>query len=685
MEAKVVWLFVFVALYWAYCIFWGIKGAMTARTASDYFIAGRRLSLWVFILAATATSFSGWTFMGHPGLVYRDGFQYAYASFYTITIPFTGVMFLKRQWMLGKRYGYVTPGEMLSDYFQGDAIRILTVLVALLFSIPYLGVQLGASGFLFSVLSNGLVSTNAGMWILSLVVLIYVASGGLKAVAYVDTLQCILLAIGIIVTGIIALNLAGGWGALNAGFAQLASQPELGKWGATPDGHNAYFAIPGVIQFTAGLGKETPVGGLWTGIMCLTYMFALMGIQSAPAFTMWAFGNADPKPFAPQQVWASSFCIGLILFFFTAFQGMGAHILGANPAVNEAGIALNQSLNQPLGDIDPALILGRALNEGEVIETTGQIIVAKPDSLVPFYFNQIADAAPWLVGLLAVCALAAMQSTGAAYMSTAGGMLTRDLYKRYLNPTAGHGTQKLFGRIGVAFIVISALLVATFSTDALVLLGGLAVAFGFQMWPSLAAVCWFPWITRQGATLGLAAGLLAVIFTETIGQQITGGALPWGRWPWTIHSAGWGIIFNLAVCLIVSAMTQDSASREHRMKYHNFLREHASLSADKRKLVPIAWIITLAWLFFGIGPGAVIGNTIFGAPAAGVEGWTFGIPSIWAWQILFWVLGVFMMWFLAYKMEMSTVPETEIEALVEDIGDVAASPAAQSGAGGAAR
>ena len=94
MDAKMVWLFIFVLLYWAYCIFWGVKGAMSAKTASDYFIAGRRLSLWVFVLAATATSFSGWTFMGHPGLLYRDGFQYAYASFYAITIPFTGVMFL---------------------------------------------------------------------------------------------------------------------------------------------------------------------------------------------------------------------------------------------------------------------------------------------------------------------------------------------------------------------------------------------------------------------------------------------------------------------------------------------------------------------------------------------------------------------------------------------------------------
>ena len=625
-----------------------------AKTAGDYFIAGRQISMWVFVLAATATSFSGWTFMGHPGLVYRDGFQYAYASFYTITIPFTGVMFLKRQWMLGKRFGYVTPGEMFSDYFQGDAIRILTVIVALLFSIPYLGVQLGASGFLFTVLTDNIVSRDFGMWVLSFIVLVYVASGGLRAVAYVDTLQCILLAFGIVVTGFIALSLAGGLGGLNEGFAKLAAS-DVAKWGTTKGvalsggDYNSYFAIPGVIQFTAGLGKETPIGGLWTGVMVLTYMFALMGIQSAPAFSMWSFGNRNPRPFAPQQVWASSFGIGLILFFFTAFQGMGAHLLGANPLTNEAGLAVSNVLPES--------------------------IAAKPDSLVPFYFNNIADAAPWLVGLLAVCALAAMQSTGAAYMSTAGAMLTRDLYKRYLKPDASHQEQKFWGRMGVVFIVIAALLVATFSQDALVLLGGLAVAFGFQMWPALASVCWIPWFTRQGVTWGLAAGLLAVIFTETFGQQIAGTfgfELPWGRWPWTIHSAGWGMFFNLLICIPVSAMTQDESARAHRMKYHNFLREHASLSPEKRSLIPVAWIVTLAWLFFGIGPGAVIGNDIFGSPDAGVEGWTFGIPSIWAWQILFWLLGVAMMWFLAYKMEMSTVPEREVEALVEDIGDTAA-------------
>ncbi len=644
---KVYWLFAFVLLYWGYCIFWGIKGARMAKTASDYFIAGRKVSLWVFVLAATATSFSGWTFMGHPGLVYRDGFQYAYASFYTITIPLTGVIFLKRQWMLGKRYGYVTPGEMLSDYFKGDAIRILTVIVALLFSIPYLGLQLSASGSLFYVLSDGFIGVEAGMWVLSLVVLIYVASGGLRAVAYVDTMQCILLALGIVVTGFIALNAVGGLGALIDGLAVIAKS-DVGRWGTTRmyggGDYNAYFAIPGMIQFVESGAKA--VGGPWTGMMILTYMFALMGIQSAPAFTMWAFSNNDPRPFAPQQVWASSLGIGVILFSFTAFQGMGAHLLGANGAINDAGLAIRHVIPD----------LSQNMENG----------------LVPHYFNLIGDAAPWLVGILAVCALAAMQSTGAAYMSTAGGMLTRDLYKRYINPQASHATQKLFGRMGVTFIVLAALVVATFSKDALVLLGGLAVAFGFQMWPSLAAVTYLPWITRQGATWGLIAGLVAVIMTERFGISIAGFfgvELPWGRWPLTIHSAGWGMLFNVIVCVVASAMTQRESELRNRLRYHRFLKEHATLPKEKERLKPIAWALVLGWMLFGIGPGAVMGNDFFGAPDAGPEGWTFGIPSIWAWQILFWLVGVFMMYFLAYVMEMSTVPAKEIESLVDDIGD----------------
>ena len=634
LEAKVLWLFVFVALYWSYCIYWGIKGARQSKTAGDYFIAGRSISIWVFVLAATATSFSGWTFMGHPGLIYRDGFPYAYASFYAITIPFTGVLFLKRQWMIGKKFGFLTPGEMFSNYFRSDTIRILVVLVALVFSVPYLGIQLRASGFLFNVLTDQMFDVTTGMILLSLVVIIYVASGGLRAVAYVDTMQCILLAGGIIVLGIITLSYLGGFNNLIEGIAALSQADTK----LTKEGYSHYVAIPGMIQFVDAGSKA--VGGPWTGIMILTYMFALMGIQSAPAFTMWAFSNQSPKPFAPQQVWASAFGIGAILFIFTAIQGMGSHFLGAN---------LEMVTNNPEVVNN---VIGPNIGNQDLMDTT-----SKQGNLVPQLINLMSETAPWLVGLLSVCALAAMQSTGAAYMSTAGAMITRDLVKRYVLPNANDKTQVLLGRVFVVLIVVMALLVAATATDALVLLGGLAVAYGFQMWPALIAICFWPWLTRLGITLGLIAGLVAVTCTESIGAAF--GITAWGRWPLTIHSAGWGIFFNLGIAILVSFFTQNSDELAHKMKFHNFLKEYAGLPSEKRNLIPIAWIITLLWFFFGIGPGAVIGNWVFGDPT-NPDTWIFGIPSIWAWQILFWVIGVYMMWMLAYKMELSTPSKKDL-------------------------
>jgi Na+/proline symporter len=617
MEAKIVWLFVFVALYWAYCIFWGIKGALSSRTASDYFIAGRRISLWVFVLAVTATSFAGWTFMGHAGMIHRDGFPYAYVSFFAIAVPFTGMLFLKRQWIIGKRFGFVTPGEMLSYYFRSDAIRLLVTLVALVFSVPYLGVQLRASGYLFNVLTNGRLSIDAGMWGLAAVLFVYVAAGGLRAVAEVAVLQCILLVAGIVIIGVIALNEVGGWTALARDFGLLAgTDTDL-----TPDGSSHDVAVPGVIQLVPD--GASAGGGAWTGVMILTAMLAFMGIQAAPAFSMWAFASRDPAPFAPQQVWASSLVIGIILLLFTAVQ-----VMSEGPALG-----------------------GLSDREGSQV------------MLVPQLTDLMSDTAPWLVGLFAVCVLAAMQSAGATYMSTAGGMITRDLIRRFVMPNAGHGVQKLFGRISAGVIVLLALLVATASSDALVLLGSLALAYGFQLWPALIAVCYWPWLTRSGVVFGLIAGLVAVTLTD---MPASVGIEAWGRWPWTIHSAAWGIVCNLAVTLLVSTVTRDDMDRK--MEFHTFLAQHAALPPEKRRLIPIAWIVTLVW-FAGIGPGAVIGNWIFGHPDEPTT-WMFGMPSIWAWQLLWWALGVVMMWFLAYVMQMSTVPETDVESLADDIAEI---------------
>ena len=609
MEPKFAWLIAFVSIYWAYCLFWGFKGARSAKTSTDYFLAGRSIGIWVFVLAATATSFSGWTFVGHPGKIFTDGLPYAFASFYALTIPFTGVLFLRRQWVLGKAYRYITPGEMYSDYYGGNSIRLLTVLVAFLFSVPYLGVQLRASGALFNVLTDGLVSVNFGMFTLSAIVMIYVASGGLRSVAFVDCAQAILLALGITILGGIAIYYAGGYGGFTNGLADIVMADVTSGQNLTADGYSMKVAIPGSIQMVSAGSKAT--GGPWTGIMCMTYMFALMGIQSSPAFSMWAFANKTSKAFRWQQVVASSIVIGVLLFSFTIFQGLGGHILIAN----------------------------------------GVLDSANDNNLVPQLINLLSDAAPWLVGLLAVCALAAMQSTGAAYMSTFSAMVTRDIYAKFISPNASDKNQKLSGRIFVIIVTGAALIVAANSSQAIVMLGGLAVAYGFQMYPALIGICYYKGFTQKGVVAGLVVGLIAVTLTDRTSAWF---GVPWGAYPLTIHSAGWGIFFNLIITFLVSHFSAETdAERNNKAKKHQLLQAVSGMNSARKKKIRLAWILTLIWFLVGFGPFATIGNTIFSDPNSPALWAPFALPSIWVWQIMFLGYGIFVMWFLAFHMGMS--------------------------------
>ena len=609
MDAKIYWLLAFVGLYWSYCIFWGIKGAITSKTSEDYFVAGRSIGTWVFVLAATATSFSGWTFVGHPGKILTDGLPYAFASFYALTIPFTGVLFLRRQWVLGRVYNYVTPGEMYSDYYGGNSMRALTVLVAFLFSVPYLGIQLRASGALFNVLTDGLISTNLGMILLSTVVVIYVASGGLKSVAYVDCAQAILLALGIIVLGVITIKWIGGWNLFTEGIGVLVKNDLISGNRLTLQGFSSRVAMPGSIQIVSS--GSNAVGGVWTGMMCMTYMFALMGIQSSPAFSMWAYANKTSKPFRWQQVVASSIVIGIILFTFTIIQGMGADVLVLNG----------------------------------IFETISD------STLVPKLINLMSESAPWLVGLLAVCALAAMQSTGSAYMSTFSAMITRDIYKNYIDEEVTEERQKFIGRLFVVVVAVAALVVAIVSTDALVMLGGLAVAYGFQMYPALFGNLYCKWISKTGVTMGLIAGLLAVTLTDKMSSIFP---LPWGAYPLTIHSAGWGIFFNIIFTGFGSYFFPDSDQKNlDKEKRHAFLSEVAGIPESKKKLVPLAYCLVIFWFLVGFGPFAMIGNTLFSDPNIPATWAPFNLPSIWIWQLVFLFFGIFVMWFLAFYMGFS--------------------------------
>jgi solute:Na+ symporter, SSS family len=588
------WVWLFAGLYWAYCIFWGIKGYFWARSSTRWTIAGRGLPLWLFLLAATATSFSGWTYVGHPGLIAFDGIAYAFASFYVLTIPITATFFAKRLWMLGRRYEFVTPGDLYSYYYGaergwGETIRWLIVLIAFLFSSFYTAVQLVAAGQIFAITTG--VPVLVGSILLAAIVYFYVAAGGLRSTAWVDALQAGLLWVGIVLIGSVVLNYFGGWDAFTSQLRTLG-----------PD----FLEVPGA-------WRPTLIGDTeWTGVFQLTYMFSLMGIMASPAFHMWTFANRDPRPFPWQQVFASTLFIGFALFFFTAIQGLGGRML------------TNQGIISPE-------------NDGEVVPAIIRELVGGP-----------------LAGVVIVGALAAMQSTGAAYMGTGASILMRDIYVRYLRPDAGNSEQIWVGRLLVLAILVVALGVAFTNEAAIVLLGGLATAFGFLLYVPLLDVLYIRRFTAPAVAFALAFGIVAVVVTYSVDSLL---------YPFNIHSAGWGGIvgFGTAIVITLATRRREPGLRPQAIEVRNEMSQwldstEAPTPAEK-SWRRVMWVVVPLWFIFAIGPGIVLGNDFVSFA---------GLPPVWAWQIVWWIIGFVMMWALAFKAGMSKTREDQVQRAFDE-------------------
>jgi len=565
-------------LYCIYCFWWGLKGFFSEKTSSGYAIAGRSIPFAAFLMAATAASFSGWTFIGHPGLIWKAGLAYAFASFYVLTIPITGAFFAKRNWLMGKRYGFITPGDMFAYYYNSEALRWLSVLTAFLYSIFYCGLQLIAAAKLFYWVAG--VPQTIGLWFMAGIVWFYVVTGGLKASTWVGVIQFILLVGGIILLGVYVVidPLFGGWSGFSASLAKL--EPKL-------------MTVPRVINF--GLG------GGWTAVMILTYMFALMGIQSSPAFTLWNFGIKSPKPLAWQQVFMSTFVVGFALFFFTAFQGMGAKIL----------------------------------------ELAGQLAPKVDGDVVPMLMSKFLPGPA--LGLVFLGAIAAIHSTAAPYIGTGGTIIQRDVWWRFVRKQAGTNNEQIWtNRVFVTLLTLAAVIVSITATDAIVMIGGFATAFGTIMYLLLIGVHYGFKFPKIGAVLGMIAGIAACFVTYYIYQ-----------YPLSMHTAFWGIFAGLVVAYLCRGIgfkdSEETIARQKEVR--TWIDSIDGPSENGKKWRTRMKIIVPIWYFFALGPGIMMGNT-------GIS--ISGFPPLWTWQIIWWIVGIVMMWALCFKAEMSTTSEEQI-------------------------
>jgi SSS family solute:Na+ symporter len=141
------------------------------------------------------TIFSAFAFLGGPGWAFSKGA----ASFYILVYCTLGLM----PWYIigpkvariGKKNDYITMGDFLGDRYQSKVLTILVGIVAVLAFIPYLTLQIKGMAYIFNVLTYNNIPYWLGALLSFGIVVIYVATSGVRGAAWSDVFQAILMLI----------------------------------------------------------------------------------------------------------------------------------------------------------------------------------------------------------------------------------------------------------------------------------------------------------------------------------------------------------------------------------------------------------------------------------------------------------------------------------------------------------
>ena len=209
-------------IYMAVLLGLGVLGYLKSRSSEeDYYLAGRGQGVLVTVLTIMATFFSSAAMLGIPGLIYRDGTAFL---FFALNLPVSGaaIYFIgSRVRRIGQARGYVTPGDLVADYYGGSRLlRMLVALVGFLYVIPYIIMQIKAGGYLaqrlfpdaagLTVFGQEYGVFELGTIALSVLTMLYVLIGGMRSVAWTDVIQGVLLLSGMLVAGLATVMAMGG-------------------------------------------------------------------------------------------------------------------------------------------------------------------------------------------------------------------------------------------------------------------------------------------------------------------------------------------------------------------------------------------------------------------------------------------------------------------------------------------
>jgi Na+/proline symporter len=244
------WILAVACAYVAAVLAVGGWGALRARTPRDFFVAGRRPGLLVTALATMAAAFSGFVFVGGPGLTLRLGLA---SLWIVLPASFTAGLLC---WTVGGRLRalaeirevYTIPDAVAWRFGSPSAAGLAAVAVAL-GSAAYLAAQMLALGVVTQEVL-GVESLALAIAIGALLLVAYSAWGGMLAGVYTEVAQGGVMLVAACAVFAQAMIATGGPRAL---LASIASSPAFGRSFLEPFGAGPALTAFGLF-FVFGVG-----------------------------------------------------------------------------------------------------------------------------------------------------------------------------------------------------------------------------------------------------------------------------------------------------------------------------------------------------------------------------------------------------------------------------------------------
>lgn len=533
-----IWTYIIVGLSFAMYIWIGY--ANRVRDTAGFYVAGQGVPAIAngaataadWMSAASFISMAGLiSFMGYDGAIYLMGWTGGYVLLALLLAPYL------------RKFGKYTVPDFVGDRYYSQFARVLAAIATVIISLTYVAGQMRGVGIVFSRFLG--VDITTGVIVGMAIVAFFSILGGMKGITWTQVAQYGVLIVAYLIP---AFAIAGKLGLnpvpqISFTFSDIV--PKL----------NALQTDLGLAEYVQPFQTKTMLD-----IFCITVAL-MVGTAGLP--------HVITRFYTVPTVRAARYSAGWALLFIALLYTTAPAIatfakFNLLNTLNGKSMADVQALDWAVKWEKTGLLKFEDKNGDGILTFTADKAATEiliDNDIIVLSTPEVAQLAPWVIGLVAAGGLAAALSTASGLLLAMSSAVSHDIYYRIINKRASEGNRLMVGRVMILFAIV---LAGYFGINPPGFVGQVvAMAFGLAAASNFPAILLGIFDKRTNAAGAVSGLLVGLTFTLVMigcmkSVQIFGTPTPIITDFYGISAEGIGaigMVLNVMVTYVVSRIT----------------------------------------------------------------------------------------------------------------------------------